>query len=294
MKSLSRFTIFFVATIAFADQPTPPTPAEQFAQLRREYRPASYGLRDVKNDLERKAAVERMGSFAPRFIEFAEEHPADPIVFEVLRQATQIVGSTDSGALTSWEISRSEFPSGSNEDCAGRIVSLLQRHHLRSDELAPVIDRMRYGYRLEFAEFLEVVLKKNPHREIRGIACISLALNLNDRLQMLHLLESRADLEDCYQTVFGDRYVSDLKKLEKSNLPGRIENLFELANKEFADVKLPYGTVGEIAESGLYELRNLGIGKTAPDIAGKDQSGIDIKLSGYRGKIVLLYFWSQY
>ena len=43
----------------------------------------------------------------------------------------------------------------------------------------------------------------------------------------------------------------------------------------------------------LFEIRNLSVGKTAPDIEGEDQDGKRFKLSDYRGKVVLLYFWQQ-
>jgi len=38
----------------------------------------------------------------------------------------------------------------------------------------------------------------------------------------------------------------------------------------------------------------LEIGKVAPDVEGQDQDGKKFKLSDYKGKVVLLDFWSQY
>ena len=35
------------------------------------------------------------------------------------------------------------------------------------------------------------------------------------------------------------------------------------------------------------------VGKQAPDIEGEDQDGKHFKLSDYRGKVVLLYFWND-
>jgi hypothetical protein len=48
------------------------TPAEQYAALLKEYIPASGGIRNAKTDLQRKAAVERLGTFPPKFLELAE------------------------------------------------------------------------------------------------------------------------------------------------------------------------------------------------------------------------------
>ena len=60
-------------------------------------------------------------------------------------------------------------------------------------------------------------------------------------------------------------------------------------------MKLPFAnTVGEMAESELHEIRRLSVGKESQDIEGEDQHGERFKLSDYRGKVVLLYFWSEY
>lgn len=45
------------------------------------------------------------------------------------------------------------------------------------------------------------------------------------------------------------------------------------------------------AKDALFEIENLQIGCTAPDIAGVDVEGVAFKLSDYRGKVVLLDFW---
>ena len=47
-------------------------------------------------------------------------------------------------------------------------------------------------------------------------------------------------------------------------------------------------------KSELYELRHLSKGKLAPEIRGQDQDGRPFRLSDYRGKVVLLYFWTEH
>jgi cytochrome oxidase Cu insertion factor (SCO1/SenC/PrrC family) len=60
-------------------------------------------------------------------------------------------------------------------------------------------------------------------------------------------------------------------------------------------VKLLDGqTVAEKAEPELFGMRHLSVGSVAPDIEGRDQDGVEFKLSDYRGKVVLLDFWSEY
>ena len=189
---------------------------------------------------------------------------------------------------------RSDFPAGTTDDSAERTVALVLRDHVLSNKLGPVIDRMRYGYRLEYEECLTAVLEKNPHREVQALTCLVLAQYLQDKLRMIRLTEDRRELAECYEIVFGKHFLPALQRLGQTGLATRIESLFERAAKEYADVKFRSRTIGETAKWELYEIRHLGVGKVAPDIAGKDQDGKQFKLSDYRGNVVLLYFWSKF
>ena len=277
-----------------ASQADTGTPAQQYAAIFKEYRPVSGGIRKAKTDLERKAAVERLAKFSSKFVELAAKHPDDPITLTALRQAVQAVGSTDSAAQIAWETNRSDFPAGSTDGSAGRTVALVLRDHVLSDKLGPVIDRMRYGYRMEYEKCLSTVLEKNPHRDVQALACLALAQFLNDRLRMLQLVNNRPELAKCYEIVFGKNYLSELQRLGRAKLATRIEKLFERAAGDYGDVKFRGGTVGETAKSELYAIRHLSIGRVAPNIKGKDQDGRKFKLTDYRGKVVLLYFWSEF
>ena len=281
--------------IAVAEvQADPGTPRQQYSAILKEYNPASDGLRKATTDLERKAAVERLATFASKFVELAAKHPKDPIALTALRQAVQAVGSTDSAAQITWETNRSDYPAGITDGSAAATVALVLRDHLLSEKLGPVVDRMRYGYRMEYEECLSTVLEKNPHHEVQALTCLALAQFLNDKLRVLQLAEDRPQLTECYDIVFGKDYLSKLQRLGRADLAARIEKLFERAVNEYGDVKFRAGTVGDTAKSELYDIRHLAIGRVAPNIEGKDQDGAKFKLSDYRGKVVLLYFWSEF
>jgi AhpC/TSA family len=72
------------------------------------------------------------------------------------------------------------------------------------------------------------------------------------------------------------------------------EKLFERVAKEYADVKAGRGTLGQQAEDQLYVLRNLSVGRPAPEIDGEDTDGKKFKLSDYKGKVVMLDFWGHW
>jgi cytochrome oxidase Cu insertion factor (SCO1/SenC/PrrC family) len=73
-----------------------------------------------------------------------------------------------------------------------------------------------------------------------------------------------------------------------------VEAVFEQAAQKYGDVQLPFsGTVAENANRELFAIRRLAVGKEVPEIEGPDQDGAVFRLSDYRGKVVLLYFWQQ-
>jgi hypothetical protein len=297
VRSLIQTVSALAATmpmLALASQADVKTPAQQYSAVFKEYSSVSGGQRGATTDLDRKVAVDRLAPFAAKFVDLAEKYPNDPIALKALRQACQIVGSTDSAAINAWEINQSNFPAGNRDDSPGRTVALVLRDHVLSDQLGPIIDRMRYAYRMDYEPCLQEVLDKNPHRDVRGLTCMALAQYLGDKLQMLRLSDGREELATCYEIVFGKDYLPEWRRRDRDKLAKRIESLFERATKEYGDVKFRGGTVGEVAKRELYAIRNLSVGKVAPDIVGKDQDGTPLKLSDYRGQVVLLYFWSEF
>src|SRR5262249_54169152 len=98
-----------------------------------------------------------------------------------------------------------------------------------------------------------------------------------------------------YEELFGKDYIEALQRQDRAKVMKEAEAFYEQASEKNDDVKLPYNeTVGEVARTDLFEIRHLTIGKVPPDIEGADQDGQPFKLSDYRGKVVLLYFWSEY
>jgi hypothetical protein len=66
------------------------------------------------------------------------------------------------------------------------------------------------------------------------------------------------------------------------------ENLFDQVVKDHAG----QNDLVQEAKDQLFILRNLAIGKVAPDIDGEDGDGKKFKLNDYRGKVVVLDFWA--
>jgi len=280
-----RGALLGVLVLAIGQQGSVPV-AEQYAALVKAIRSEDAAFRSAATDAERCAAVERLHVVGTRYADFAEAHASDPIVLEAALEAIRALNGEDSQTQVAWELNTTRFPEPGAGNPAGRIVALLLRDHLRSDQLVQICLRMCYGLRPEYEDFLKRVVEENPHQEVRGVACLSLAQFLNARLLKLDLYRERAGLAERYALLLGKEFHST---------SAEVEALFTRAAESFGDVKHPYGgTIGEQASAQLFELRNLVVGKTPPDIEGVDQDGRPLKLSEYRGRVVLLDFWSEF
>jgi hypothetical protein len=141
-------------------------------------------------------------------------------------------------------------------DAQAKSLEALLADHLEKPAIAKVCASLAYSNAANRDEFLKTVFEKSPDREAQGRACYALAS-----------LESRADRQ------------------------GEAERLYELVVEKFGDLKYGNRTYAEKAKGDLFELRNLTVGKTAPEIVGEDENGKAMKLSDFRGKVVMLDFW---
>jgi hypothetical protein len=144
---------------------------------------------------------------------------------------------------------------------------------LPAERLTNACQRLSFEESDAVESFLRA-LEKDKRREVQGIACLTLAQVLKHRAESTYEKDAKA-----------------AKKLSKES-----EELFSRAADKYGDVKLALrgGTVGDKAQTELYELRHMAVGMIAPDIAGEDQDGKPFKLSDYKGKVVLLDFWSEF
>ena len=71
-------------------------------------------------------------------------------------------------------------------------------------------------------------------------------------------------------------------------------NLLQRVLKEFAEVSVAEGKLGELADPLLFEIQYLAVGKQPPDIVGTDLSGQQFKLSEFRGKVVVIDIFADW
>jgi hypothetical protein len=284
-RRIGAFILAFVAASAAAQNPsTPATPAAQYQTLLKEFQAAGYF--QTTNDTVRQAIVARVDKATVRLLELVEKNPKEPFALEAL---THVI------TQEYWLNTHTPHPGWGKDSPQARAITLLLRDHLDSDKLGEICKRVNFGFRQECESFLRTVLEKNPHREVQGQACLRLAQFLASRVEKLDLMKVQPELARRYEVLFGKDYMASLQRQDRAKVMDEAEALYQRASEKYGDVKLPYDeTVGQVAQTDLFEIQNLAAGKTAGDIEGDDQDGRPFKLSDYRGKVVLLYFWSEY
>ncbi len=139
-------------------------------------------------------------------------------------------------------------------------TKMLIEDHIESDALGRVAASMIYSQDRDAEAHLRKIHEQSPHRNVKGMACYSLA-----------------------------EYMSQHQRVDEAT------KLYETVVASYSDVPGVYGgTLGKSAEGALFEMRNLSVGKPAPNIEGEDVDGVAFNLSDYRGKVVFLDFWGDW
>jgi len=146
-------------------------------------------------------------------------------------------------------------------DALQESLAILKRDHIESEGIKAAIYSLRYmgGYMGGGEAMLLAIVERNPHREAQGPALLAIAQ-----------IEMGRD---------------ETKALE----------LLKRVKREYGE--LPHsrgGTLAKAAEAEMFEIENLSVGKTAPEIEGEDIDGAPMKLSDYKGKVILLDFWGDW
>jgi peroxiredoxin len=144
-----------------------------------------------------------------------------------------------------------------------KAAEVILQYHITSPDLATLAQKLeRLRHRCS-QKLLEAMLEQNPDSEVRATACFILATLLKD------------------QAEFG-------KNKEATRAA---EKYFEQVIKEFATSRPKGAEFARRSKPELNEIRHFFIGNSAPDLSGTDFSGQPLKLSDYRGKVVVVFFW---
>ncbi|MBL9175094.1 MAG: sigma-70 family RNA polymerase sigma factor [Verrucomicrobiales bacterium] len=151
-------------------------------------------------------------------------------------------------------------PDGQETETAAEV---LLRDHVRAPGLAPLCRDLERTRPHSARRLLEGILNDNPERETRGLACFILATLLKE------------------ESKFGTQPKPTAEAVR----------LYERVISEFGTVKERGYPLAALAKPELSDLRQLSIGRAAPEINGVDLDGQPMSLSKFRDKVVVLVFW---
>lgn len=273
------------------------TPEEEFAKLEKAFTAKlSEFFEQVKQieDPAKKAELYKEmqpeeSKFAAYAWEFANKHAGKDIAVDAL-QAVFVYGRSP------------EKPT--EESLRNKALAILQRDHLKSPKLANLVLSLAYTRGEAEQHFLREVIDKSPHAEIRGLGVYAKARGLMNQARASIFYKQNTEAQErLSKTPTGkealEKYLAfDIDKAEKETA-----ELFQILRKEYAEVKefppqeggkRKPRTLGQVADQYLFELSFLKPGSKAPELTSVDFEGKKVRLSDYRGKIVVLDIWATW
>ena len=245
--------------------------AERLKALRKEVDDAKAEYLRALAEAKEGAPAERIGKSWQAYTRRADEKI--PQMLRLVREDPKSAGAFET---LEWVLSE---PRNIYQPFAKEAVALLGKHHAESPKVGRVCAFLGnawrdYQHEPTFA-LMRAVAEKNPDRAARGQASLALALLTKHRAQ---------------QQEYG-------KKGDPQPLFREAERQFEVVVANYADcpdLRRGKRTLGEIAEAECFELRRLALGKVAPNLDGEDIDGKKLRLSDYRGKVVVISFWASW
>jgi peroxiredoxin len=134
--------------------------------------------------------------------------------------------------------------------------------HLMSPKLSPICLALSAGGDPQSLALLEKIDAKNPDPKVQGVAALGQAIVLKGLGDEADVIRKRLTL------------------LRKA--------IINSASEEIGGI-----SVSSIAEDELYIIRYLTKGRVAPELEGVDSGNRPMKLSDFKGKVVVLLFWGS-
>ncbi len=239
---------------------------------------------EAKNEKDREATMKRIADESNKIhrpatakvMSIVRPHAADPAAVDTLVWVAQ----------------------GSSPDYCNEAAELLRKHHLTNKQTL----KLAYWSKSAPMKWTEPLLCDQLNATDLPIAekpriLLALAMVKHTQSKWLSDMAASTDKSDLLkmESLFGKVFIDDLRKMDVSKTEAVAIQLFtELIEKHGTEKLIDGLTFGKVAKSAIFEMQNLSIGKTAPDIVGEDTDGVKFKLSDYRGKVVVLSFWATW
>jgi thiol-disulfide isomerase/thioredoxin len=215
--------------------------------------------KEAQKKLQELAANAPTQKFASRFLEFAEKNPKNPSAAEAAVQAIRLSGGARS-----------------KNGVFGKVVALLQKDFVTSPAIKPALRMLAHANDEAADKLVRDTLANNPDRKVQAAACKALASAQEANVQMAERLKSNDRLRADYEKAVGkeqvEKLIANVDKAKKE-----AEDLKKMLQDRYADI-----------------FPDLSIGKSVPEVVIQDIAGKEAKLSGLKGKVVVLDIWATW
>ncbi|MFL5329844.1 MAG: TlpA family protein disulfide reductase [Gemmataceae bacterium] len=277
-------------------KPTLPdgTPSQQIEALIRQHDAlwTAYQKRmeACDNNLEEKILNKQSPNtepYADLILKIVQANPKDPIGADALV----------------WVVRHGRPPRGTDDPSpSAKALAIIQREHLTHPSIGLLCSGLQmFAPSPEAEAVCRTVMENHPMPEVRAVAMFSLSRQLRERAGMAQTMQhSDGNFRKKIVTDFGEAAAEELATASPHALRKEADDLLEkiIATPPYAASLSPERnsplTYGQIASQMLFRMRNLVPGKHAPELVGIDLDGQPIKLSEFKGRVVVINFWATW
>jgi hypothetical protein len=300
--AIAIFGLLIAVRSPLAFQPSPsasdgPTPEAEYQKIRKDFRAARDEYDRLYQEAKSEVARDRLAQkfpypdkFADRFLALARKYSKHSVALDSLSWILQQSGHYHPG----------DAPGA--EKRAAAVVDLLIADHIQNDKLAHLLDRLPDVPSPAWEKLLRAILEQSTQRTTRGLACFRLGQYLGALAERRQAWQDDPDAAARGEKYHGPAVMKYARSRSVEQLSKEAEVFLERVVAKYGDIE-PRGSffaggswgdksVGKMAEGELFEFRHLKPGKEAPEIAGEDLDGKRLKLSDYRGKVVVVVSWT--
>ncbi len=230
----------------------------------------------------------------------------DSLIPKILEGVRRSPTSPEAFGLLEWVMTNGRISAKSLRPYGLQAIEILREHYTSSTNISSICWQLGFSgdpLNRPTVEFLQSASTNNPDRAARGRATFALAL----------LTKRTGEDMAWWQAVPASIYTNapkamaaladDAKTSDPQVVLHQAEQLFQKVKTDYSDVpnfqagpglRKPEPTLGDQASIELYECQHLTAGKVAPEIEGEDIEGHKLRLSDYRGKVVVVSFWASW